>query len=86
MALSKENPFPNSKLLPTNAQGSGFLLRHNNTDSRGRGGGGKNHYSYDDQKNALEVFSFIKSFVQDCRLNNFNLNLILTCNMGLLGF
>ena len=35
--LRKENPFPNSMLLPTNAQGSGFLLNTQQHCFQGKG-------------------------------------------------
>ena len=37
MPLRKENPFPNSMLLPTNAQGSGFLLNTQQHCFQGKG-------------------------------------------------
>ena len=43
----KKTTSPNSMLLPTNAQGSGFLLNTQQHCFQGKGQSGKNRYSYE---------------------------------------
>ena len=58
-------------LLPTNAQGTGFLLNTQQHCFQGKGGG-KNRYCYDVWKNVPQVYNFLNSFVQDCRARDKN--------------
>ena len=52
--------------FPQTPRDQAFLWIHNNIAFRGRGRG-KNRYSYDVSKNAIQVYNFPNSFVQDCR-------------------
>ena len=52
--------------FPQTPRDQAFLWIHNNIAFRGRGRG-KNRYSYDVSKNAVQVYNFPNSFVQDCR-------------------
>ena len=64
----KNTPSPNSELLPTNAQGSGFLFKTQQHCFQGEGGG-ENRSATKFRKNAPQICHFLNSFVQDCRTN-----------------
>ena len=71
--ISKTTPLRKKKTLPLiqccfpqTPRDQAFLWIHNNIAFRGRGRG-KNRYSYDVSKNAVQVYNFPNSFVQDCR-------------------
>ena len=68
--LRKENPFPQFNVASHKCPGTRlFFLIHNNIAFRGRGRR-KNRYSFDVQKNAVQVYNFRNSFVQDCSLQS----------------
>ena len=61
----KKTPSPNSMLLPTKAQGSGFLL---NTQHCFQGKGEREEpVQLRCLENAVQVYNFLNSFVHDCR-------------------
>ena len=71
--ISKTTPLRKKKTLPPiqccfpqTPRDQAFLWIHNNIAFRGRGRG-KNRYSYDVSKNAVQVYNLPNSFVQDCR-------------------
>ena len=51
--------------FPKTPRDQAFFWIHKNIAFRGRGRG-KNRYSYDFSKNAVQVYNFLNSFVQDC--------------------
>ena len=70
----KKTPSPSSKLLPTNAQGSGFLLKTQQHCFQGEGVR-EESVGYKVQKKCPppQVCTFLNSFVQDCSYNTNNL-------------
>ena len=63
-----KTPSLSSKLLPTNALGSSFLLKTKQHCFQGEGGGGegRNWSATKFRKYAPQVCNFVNSFVQHC--------------------
>ena len=65
-AFAERKPLaPIQCCFPQTPKDQAFFWIHNNIVFRGRGRG-KNRYSSDVQKNAVQVYNFLNNFVQDC--------------------
>ena len=66
-AFAGRKPLPPIQCcFPQTPRDQAFFWIHNNIAFRGRGRG-KNRYSNDFEKNAVQVYNFLNSLVQDCR-------------------
>ena len=66
MPLREENPFPRFNVASHKRPGIRLSFEYTTTLLSGEGGEGRTG-TYDFQKNAVQVYTFLNSFVQDCR-------------------
>ena len=68
MTLRKENPFPQFNFASHKRPGIRLSFEYTTTLLSGEGGEGRTGTATMFRKNAVQVYNFVNSFVQDCRL------------------